>query len=38
MLNETALIQRGRDLVTLVTAYTRRRGNSRYIVVAGRVG
>jgi len=35
---EALAIQSGRDLVTLVTTHTRRRGNQRYIIVAERVG
>ncbi|MCL2406075.1 MAG: class C sortase [Defluviitaleaceae bacterium] len=35
---EALTIQSGRDLVTLVTTHTRRRGNQRYIIVAERVG
>ena len=34
---DALFIQSGRDLVTLVTTHTRRRGNQRYIVVAERV-
>ena len=34
---EALAIQSGRDLVTLVTTHTRRRGNRRYIIVAERV-